>query len=152
MGPKWFNVPSKCLLFSWICWFSLVRNVWGFLVTPYDPTTANENLENKKYFCLGLLSNLEGPLRPIDNRSILLGILIFCFTMKINVFPREMVSQWARCMAVEKNPLSLVVMYCQFPQKLGARSIQMLTLPRQPELFLYVRVWTAVGCYSLEGY
>ena len=33
-----------------MCWFDLVRNMWGFLATPHSPITANENLWNKPYF------------------------------------------------------------------------------------------------------
>ena len=53
MVPKLFKVTSKCLLISCICWFALVRNIWGFLSTPRTLITANEILANKKYFCLG---------------------------------------------------------------------------------------------------
>ena len=41
--------------------------MWGFLATSYAPITANENLENKPYFCLGLLANLADILRPFDD-------------------------------------------------------------------------------------
>ena len=48
--------------------------MWGLLATLHAPITANENLSNKPYFCLGLLANLEDLLRPVDARSIILGI------------------------------------------------------------------------------
>ena len=73
MGTKLFKVPSECLLISWICWFALVRNMLGLLSTSHDPITANHNLANKPSF-LVLLSNLEDILRPVDDRSIILGI------------------------------------------------------------------------------
>ena len=47
MGPKLFKVPSKCILISWVFWFTPVRNMWVFLTTSHDPVTANDNLENK---------------------------------------------------------------------------------------------------------
>ena len=74
MGPKWFKVPSKCLLIYWICWFSIVRKIWGFLANSHTPINANENLENKPYFRLCLLSNLANLLRPVYSRSKFLGI------------------------------------------------------------------------------
>ena len=49
--------------------------MWGVLDTSHAPTTANYNLGNKPYFCLDLLANLEDLLRPVDARSIILGIL-----------------------------------------------------------------------------
>ena len=55
--------------------FDVVINTWGFLDTSHDPTTDNESLANKTYFCLGLLANLEDLLIPVDARSIILGIL-----------------------------------------------------------------------------
>ena len=57
-----------------MCWFYLVRNMWGVLNTSHDPITANENLSNKPYFCLGLLANLADILIPVDSRSIILVI------------------------------------------------------------------------------
>ena len=48
--------------------------MWGFLATSHDPTTDNENVENKQYFSLGLLANLEDILRLVYNRSTILGI------------------------------------------------------------------------------
>ena len=71
---KYFKVPSKCLFISWICWFDLVRKMCGFLYTSHAPITVNKNLSNKPYFCLSLLANLEDLLRPVDSRSIILGI------------------------------------------------------------------------------
>ena len=57
-----------------MCWFCIVRNMWGSLATSHAPITANDNLENKKYFCQGLLSNFADLLRPVDSISIILGI------------------------------------------------------------------------------
>ena len=74
MGLKLFKVPSKCLLISWIYWFDPVRNMWGLLSTSHDPTTANDNLSNKPYICLGLLYNLTYLLRPVYAIPIILGI------------------------------------------------------------------------------
>ena len=74
MGPKWFKVPSKCLLISRICWFYQVRKIWGFLSTSHAPITDNENVENKPYFCSNLLSNLADLVKLIDARPIILGI------------------------------------------------------------------------------
>ena len=74
MGPKKVKVSSKCLLISWICWFDLVRNMLGLLSTSHAPFTDNDNSKNESYFCLGLLSNLENLLRPVYDRSIILGI------------------------------------------------------------------------------
>ena len=74
MGQKLFIVPSKCLLFYWVFCFDLVRKMWGLLATSNDPIAANENLSNKPYFCLALLSNLVDILRPFDARSIILGV------------------------------------------------------------------------------
>ena len=30
-----------------MCWFALVRNMWGFLANLYAPINPNENLANK---------------------------------------------------------------------------------------------------------
>ena len=48
--------------------------MWGFLSTSHFPITANENLANKYFFCLGLLANLADLLRPVDSRSIVLDL------------------------------------------------------------------------------
>ena len=74
MEPKWFKVPSKRLLIFWLCLFTLVRNMWGFLATSHAPITSNENLSNKPYFYLGLLANLADLLIPVDAKSIVSGI------------------------------------------------------------------------------
>ena len=50
--------------------------MWGFLATSHAPINANENLENKPYFCLNLLANLVDLLRLVDARPIILGIFI----------------------------------------------------------------------------
>ena len=64
----------KFLWISWMCWFYLVRNIWGFLATSYAPITANDHLENKPYFCLGLLANLADLLISVDSILFVLGI------------------------------------------------------------------------------
>ena len=57
-----------------MCWFSLVRNMWGLLATSHAPISDNDNSANKPYFCLVLLSNLANLLRTVDSRSIILDI------------------------------------------------------------------------------
>ena len=57
-----------------MCWFALVRKIWGFLANSHTQINANENLENKPYFRLCLLSNLANLLRPVYSRSKFLGI------------------------------------------------------------------------------
>ena len=47
--------------------------MWKFLANSDSPTTANENLSNKPYFWLGLLSNPAYLLRTFDTRSFILG-------------------------------------------------------------------------------
>ena len=74
MGPKLFKVPSKSLLISLICWFAIVGNMWEVLSTLPYPNIANNNLENKSYFCLGLLANLVYLQRLFDARSSVLVI------------------------------------------------------------------------------
>ena len=56
-------------------WFDLVRYILGLLAASHAPITANKNLSNKLYFCLGLLSNLAYILRPVDAILVILGIL-----------------------------------------------------------------------------
>ena len=58
-----------------MCWFDLVIKCWGFLATSHDPINANDSSENKIIFCLGLLANFVGLLRPVGAGSIVLGIL-----------------------------------------------------------------------------
>ena len=48
--------------------------MWGLLATSNAPINSNENLSNKPYFGLSLLANLEYLLKPVDARSIILGI------------------------------------------------------------------------------
>ena len=48
--------------------------MWGLLTTPHAPITDNDNLENKPYFCLGLLYNLTDLIIPFYSRWIILGI------------------------------------------------------------------------------
>ena len=48
--------------------------MWGLLSTIHAPINANDNSENKLYFCLGLLANLAYLMRPVDYRSILFVI------------------------------------------------------------------------------
>ena len=57
-----------------MCWFDIIRKMWGFLATSHAPITANESLENIPYSCLGLLANPEDLLIPVDYRPIILGI------------------------------------------------------------------------------
>ena len=54
--------------------FALVRKIWGNLSTSHAPNTANDDLLNKTYFCLGLLSNLADLLRSVDARLVMLVI------------------------------------------------------------------------------
>ena len=49
--------------------------MWGVLSTSHAPNTANDNLVNKPYFCLGLLCNLSDLLIPDDAISSILGIV-----------------------------------------------------------------------------
>ena len=49
--------------------------MWGCFVPSHDPITASKNIENIPYICLGSFSNLEGWQIPVDERSIILGIL-----------------------------------------------------------------------------
>ena len=94
-----------------MCWFALVRNMWGFLAASLAPITANENLSNKPYFCLGLLSILAYILRPFDSRSVILGIFII-------FVPHNMASHWACWMIVEQNKLLVNLMCFELPQKM----------------------------------
>ena len=48
--------------------------MWRFLATSHAPITANDNLDNKPYFCSVLLANLEDIIRSGDDRLIILGI------------------------------------------------------------------------------
>ena len=57
-----------------MCWFALVRKMWGLLAISHAPITANDNLSNKKYVCLSLLAKIADVLRPVDARFIILGI------------------------------------------------------------------------------
>ena len=57
-----------------MCWFSIFIRMWVFLSTSHATITAKENLANKSYFYLGLLSNLVDLLRQCDARSIILDI------------------------------------------------------------------------------
>ena len=45
------------------------------LQLTHAPINANDNLANKSYFCLGLLSKLADLLITVDARSIILGVL-----------------------------------------------------------------------------
>ena len=55
-------------------WFDLVRKMSVLLATSHAPITDNENLSNKPYLCVGLLSNLVDIPRAVDTRSIILEI------------------------------------------------------------------------------
>ena len=59
-----------------MCWFALVRKMWGFLITSHVPINDNENLATKPYFCLVSLANLSDLLRPVGAKSIILGIFV----------------------------------------------------------------------------
>ena len=48
--------------------------MWRLLATSHVPINSSQNLSNKPYFCLGLLSNPTDILRPVDARSFILGI------------------------------------------------------------------------------
>ena len=48
--------------------------MWGLLATSHAPINANDNLGNKSYFCLGLLTKLADLLIPVDARPIIFGI------------------------------------------------------------------------------
>ena len=74
MGLKWFKVPSKFLLISWMCWFAIVRNNWEFLSNSHSPSSTNDNLANNPYFSLDLLANMADLLRPVYARLIILVI------------------------------------------------------------------------------
>ena len=74
MGPKTIKVPSKCILIFLMYLFSMVRKMWGFLVTSHNPITDNYNLANKPCFCLGLLANMTDLLRQVNDILIILGI------------------------------------------------------------------------------
>ena len=72
---------------------AIVINIWGFLAASNAPITANENLSNKPYFCLGLLANLAYIMIPVDARSVILGIFTF--------FPHHLMEyHWAYWMIV----------------------------------------------------
>ena len=96
MGTNQFEVPSKYLIISWICWFYQVRNVWEFLATSHAPTTDNDNLSNKPHFCLGLLDNLEDLLRAAYSIS---NILDFFITF----LPHNTASHWAHWIVVQQK-------------------------------------------------
>ena len=57
-----------------MCRLSLIRNMRGFLSTSHATIITNENLSNKPHLCMGLLYKLLDLLRPVDTRSIILGI------------------------------------------------------------------------------
>ena len=67
--------------------------MWGFLANSHAIITDNDNLANKPYFCLGLLSNLADLLGLVDARSITVGNFI-------PIIPRNTASFWARWMIV----------------------------------------------------
>ena len=121
-----------------MCWFDIVRNMWMFLATAHAPTTANENLENKPYFCLGLLANLADLLRPVNTISIVLVI----FLPFLPYLHREIASCWACWTIVERNQLSLNLMCLEIPWKMGVRALLRHTLPCWMD-FLVRASWTA---------
>ena len=130
MRPKLFKVPSKCLLISRVCWFDLVRNMWGFLATYHASSTDIENLANKPSFCLVLLAKLVDLLIKVYTIPIILGILI-PFT------PRNMAPHWERWWIVKKNKLYLNLMYFELPRKLDVLSLQRQMLPCWPDLLVH---------------
>ena len=101
--------------------------MWELLATSHDPITANKNLSNKPYFYLGLLSNLEYLLRPVDAGSIILEI----FDPFSTYIPRKMASHWECWNILEQNKQSLNLMCFGLPRKLDVCALQ--------RLFLYVR-------------
>ena len=109
-----------------MCWFDLVRKMCGFLATSHDTIATNENLVNKPYFCLGLLSNIADLLRPVDSGLTILGIFY-------PFIPGDIASHWERWVVVERNQLLVNLMCFELPIKLDIRS---------PE-FIVLVVWTA---------
>ena len=109
------------------CLIYIVGHIWVFLATSHDPINANDNLENKSYFWLGLLANLAGLLRPVIYRSILLdifypysisiygiplGALNDCWEKRILLkFDVFLTCSEARRMCTSEDPL-LTVLYC----------------------------------------
>ena len=61
--------------------------ICAFKSTSHDPTTANDNLENKSYFLIGLLFHLVDILIPVDARLIILGIFHLVFHSEGLSFP-----------------------------------------------------------------
>ena len=64
MGPKILKFPSNCLLISCMCWFALVKNIWGLLATSCDSTNSNDILADKLYILFGFISQ---PVRSPNN-------------------------------------------------------------------------------------
>ena len=67
-----------------------------FLSTPYAPTNDNESLENKPYFCLGLLSNLADLVRPVEVISIIFGVFDAFSTSQDETPLRVLDDCWAK--------------------------------------------------------
>ena len=49
--------------------------MWGCLATPHTPITSSENISNITYIYFDLFANLEDWQRPVDTKSMTLGIL-----------------------------------------------------------------------------
>ena len=77
-----------------MCWFDIVRNIWGFLATSNASITANDNLSNKQFS--GLLVNLADIIRTVGAISIIFSVLI-------PLLPRKMATHWARWIIVQQN-------------------------------------------------
>ena len=80
MVTNWFRFPSKFLFIYWVCWFSLVKNIFR-VIYSHNPTTVSDNVPNRQFLCL--LSNLSDLRRPVDARSIILYFWFFLCTLEI---------------------------------------------------------------------
>ena len=111
--------------------------MWGFLSTSHAQTNANDNLSNKPYFCLGLLTNLSDLLIPVYARSIVLGIFT-PFLPFLPYLPLKMASHWARWMIFEQNKLYFNLMCFKLPWNLGVRALQIQAPPLWPNLIVRI--------------
>ena len=114
-----------------MCWFSLVRNIWGFLAAHMLQLLLMRISWNKPYFFLCLLANLAYILRPVDTRLVILGI----FTI---VIPHEMAPHWSRWMIFEQSKLLVNLMCFEIPWKLDFWSLQRLTLPLWTDFLVWI--------------
>ena len=85
-----------------------------FLVTSYAPITSNDNILNIPIFVWVYSPNLSDLLRPVDARSIILGI----FDPFIPYLPHKISSSWARYIYFEKK-LPLNLMCFKLPSEYG---------------------------------